>query len=115
MPQVTVVGTTSWGTTLGILLARRDVPVTLLARGAEEAETLNRDREHRRLLPGAPFPDALTASADASAALDGADLVVLATPRSACGVTFPPSEAVSAKTRCSSAPSRASSSTPACP
>ena len=80
MPRVTVVGTTSWGTTLGILLARRGVPVTLLARGAEEAETLNRDREHRRLLPGALFPDALTASADAGAALEGADLVVLATP-----------------------------------
>ena len=80
MPRVTVVGTTSWGTTLGILLARRGVPVTLLARGAEEAETLNHDREHRRLLPGALFPDDLTASADADAALDGADLVVLATP-----------------------------------
>ena len=80
MPRITVVGTTSWGTTLGILLARRGVPVTLLARGAEEAETLNHDREHRRLLPGALFPDDLTASADAGAALDGADLVVLATP-----------------------------------
>ena len=75
-----MVGTTSWGTTLGILLARRGVPVTLLARGAEEAETLNHDREHRRLLPGALFPDDLTASADAGAALDGAGLVVLATP-----------------------------------
>ena len=80
MARVTVVGTTSWGTTLGILLARRGAPVTLLARTGAEAETLSRDRENRRLLPDAPFPDSLTASADADDALDGADLVVLATP-----------------------------------
>ncbi len=80
MTRATVVGTTSWGTTLGILLARRGIPVALLARTAEEAGTLNSDRENRRLLPGAAFPDALTAASDASAALDGADLVVLATP-----------------------------------
>ena len=80
MARVTVVGTTSWGTTLGILLARRGIPVTLLARTPEEAGTLTQDRENRRLLPGTPFPDPLTASSDANAALDGADLVVLATP-----------------------------------
>ncbi len=80
MTRVTVVGTTSWGTTLGILLARRGIPVTLLARTADEAAVLSADRENRRLLPGAAFPDALTASPDVAAALDGADLVVLATP-----------------------------------
>lgn len=80
MARVTVVGTTSWGTTLGILLARRGIPVTLLARTADESDALTRDRENRRLLPGASFPDSLSASPDASAALDGADLVVLATP-----------------------------------
>lgn len=80
MTRVTVVGTTSWGTTLGILLARRGIPVTLLARTAEEAGALNANRENRRLLPGAPFPNDLSASADADAALAGADLVILATP-----------------------------------
>ena len=80
MTRVTVVGTTSWGTTLGILLARRGIPVTLLARTADEADALTADGENRRLLPGATFPDALSASADAAAALDGADLVVLPTP-----------------------------------
>ena len=80
MTRATVVGTTSWGTTLGILLARRGIPVVLLARTADEAGTLNAERENRRLLPGASFPDTLTAASDAAAALDGADLVVLATP-----------------------------------
>ena len=80
MTHVTVVGTTSWGTTLGILLARRGIPVTLLARTAEEASALTADRENRRLLPGAAFPDAMSASADTAASLDGAGLVVLATP-----------------------------------
>ena len=90
MARVAVVGTTSWGTTLGILLARRGVPVTLLARAAEEAETLNRDRENRRLLPGARFPESLSAEVDPAAALDGADLVVLATPAQRLRENLPP-------------------------
>ena len=40
MTRVTVVGTTSWGTTLGILLARRGVSVALLARTAAAAADL---------------------------------------------------------------------------
>ena len=80
MTRVTVVGTTSWGTTLAILLARRGAPVTLLARSGDEAGILSRDRENHRLLPGAPFPDSLSPSADAGTALDGADLVVLGMP-----------------------------------
>ena len=80
MATVTVVGTTSWGTTLAILLGRRGIPVTLLARSTNEAESLTLAGENQRLLPGAQFPDGLTVIADAEAALDGADLVVLATP-----------------------------------
>lgn len=80
MTRVTVVGTTSWGTTLGILLARHGVPVTLLARTPGEAEMLAREGENRRLLPGAAFPHALSPSADAAEALEGAELVILATP-----------------------------------
>lgn len=80
MARVGVVGTTSWGTTLGILLARRGMEVTLWARSEEEANALERDRENRRLLPGVPFPSSLTATSDAAIAFSQADLVVLATP-----------------------------------
>lgn len=80
MARVGVVGTTSWGTTLGILLARQGHEVTLWARTEEEADDLVSAQENKRLLPGVPFPSNLTATADASSAFSNADLVVLCTP-----------------------------------
>ena len=77
--RIGVVGTTSWGTTLAVLLARNGHEVTLLARTAEEATTLERARENERRRPGLVFPATLSVSADV-AALDGAGLVVLAVP-----------------------------------
>ena len=76
----TIVGTTTWGTTLGVLLARRSVPVTLLARTAAEAEGLNAHRENRRFLPGIPFPDCLRVEDDPEPALGRAKLVIFAVP-----------------------------------
>lgn len=78
--KVAVVGTTTWGTTLGILLARSNLPVTLLCRTSEEAEALNSEREHRRFLPGVRFPDGLTVSADVEAELSQVQLIILAVP-----------------------------------
>ena len=59
-----IIGTTTWGTTLGVILARRNVPVAILSRTAEEAERFNTDRQNRRFLPGVPFPDCLTVDSD---------------------------------------------------
>ncbi len=73
-------GTTTWGTTLGILLARHGVPATLLARSLEEARLLQRHREHRRFLPGIPFPECLSVDHDPARAMAEAQLVILAVP-----------------------------------
>ena len=40
MTGVAVVGATTWGTTLAVLLARKGGPVTLLARTPEESAEL---------------------------------------------------------------------------
>ncbi len=80
MSRVGVLGTTSWGTTLGILLARRGQEVTLWARSEEEAHALTQDQENKRLLPGVPFPPSLTATENAESAFNNADLVILCTP-----------------------------------
>ena len=78
--KVAVVGTTTWGTTLGILLARNNIPVTVLARSADEARELDSRREHRRFLPSVPFPQALSVSADLPETIGGAQLVIIAVP-----------------------------------
>ncbi len=77
-PPVAVVGSGAWGTTLAILLARRE-PTLLIARSDEAAARLSADRANIRRLPGVPFPPWLTVSADA-ALLGAAELVVFAVP-----------------------------------
>jgi glycerol-3-phosphate dehydrogenase (NAD(P)+) len=77
---VAVVGATTWGTTLGIILARNDVPVTILARTAAEAAELNTHREHHRFLPGVPFPQALRVSSNPQETLAPARLTIIAVP-----------------------------------
>jgi glycerol-3-phosphate dehydrogenase (NAD(P)+) len=80
MPKTAIVGTTSWGTTLGIVLARAGVDVQLLARTDEEAKSLESARVNRRFVPGASFPDRLHVVADPKSAFEDADVVMLVVP-----------------------------------
>jgi glycerol-3-phosphate dehydrogenase (NAD(P)+) len=74
-----VVGATAWGATLAIHLARNGLPVTLVARDAEEAHGLEAARVHERRLPGVAFPDSLRVSCGPDA-VAGAGLVCFAVP-----------------------------------
>ena len=80
MATVTVVGTTSWGTTLGIILAREGHVVRLMARTDDEACLLNSERENSRFVPGFPFPESMHSTADPDAAFDSTDLTIFAVP-----------------------------------
>ena len=80
MDKVTVIGTTTWGTVLGIILARRDIPVSLLARTLEESRELESRRENTRFLPGVLFPERLKVTHDPQKALGGTEMVILAIP-----------------------------------
>ncbi len=79
-PIVAVVGATTWGTALAIILARKNLPVRLLARTGPEAQRLQADRRNARFLPNSPFPDSLTVTADPGKALPSAELVIIAAP-----------------------------------
>jgi glycerol-3-phosphate dehydrogenase (NAD(P)+) len=74
-----VIGSTAWGTTLAILLARNDVRTTLLVRDDAEAARLTEDGENAHRLPGRAFPDTLSVNAD-PAALGESDLITIAVP-----------------------------------
>ena len=82
MDKVAVIGTTTWGTTLGILLARKNIPAVLLARTPEESVALQSQRRNARFLPDVEFPDALTVSHDPEEAMGGAGMAILAVPSS---------------------------------
>ncbi len=78
--KAAVLGAGSWGTTFAQVLCDAGTPVTLWARRAEVADAVNGLHENPRYLQGITLPRTLTATADAAAALDGADLVFLAVP-----------------------------------
>ncbi|MBI4329474.1 MAG: NAD(P)-dependent glycerol-3-phosphate dehydrogenase [Chloroflexi bacterium] len=80
LQRAAVIGTTRWGTTLALLLARKGIPVTLLTRTEEEAAQLAATGENTKRLPGFPFPPNLTVASVTGPSLEGADLVVLAVP-----------------------------------
>jgi glycerol-3-phosphate dehydrogenase (NAD(P)+) len=75
-----VLGTGSWGTTFGKVLADAGTPTVLWARRTEVAHEVTERHRNSAYLPDVALPDALTATVDAQQALDGADLVVLAVP-----------------------------------
>ena len=79
--KAAVLGAGSWGTTFAQVLCDAGTPVTLWARGADAAE---RDQRPATRTPGtcrgSRCRATLTATTDPAAALDGADLVVLAVP-----------------------------------
>ena len=80
--RVVIVGTTTWGTTLSIILARQGIQVTLLARTLQDHEELSNSRENLRFLPNVPFPKNLEISSSPEVKMNHCDLVILAVPSS---------------------------------
>lgn len=78
--KAAVIGATSWGTVLAVLLARRETPTWLWSWTEEEAEKLRRDGENASRHPGLTFPSGLTVTHDMREALAGAGLAVIAVP-----------------------------------
>jgi glycerol-3-phosphate dehydrogenase (NAD(P)+) len=78
--KATVLGAGSWGTTFAQVLWDAGTPTVLWARSEPVADAIMTVHENPLYLPGISLPTALTATTDAAAALDGADLVVFAVP-----------------------------------
>ena len=80
MNRASVLGTTTWGSTLAVLLAQKGIAVTLLARNPDEAAHLAEDGEHRLFLPGIPFPPGLAVAPMNSYQPDLSEAVIVAVP-----------------------------------
>jgi glycerol-3-phosphate dehydrogenase (NAD(P)+) len=78
--RAAVLGSGSWGTAFGKVLADAGTDVVLWARRPELAEAVRDRHENEDYLPGIPLPANLSATSDAGEAVDGADFVVLAVP-----------------------------------
>lgn len=80
MTRTAVLGAGAWGTAFGKVLCDAGGEVALWARRPEIAADITERRENRAYLPGIRLPERLRATTDVAAALEGAQLVVLAVP-----------------------------------
>ncbi len=80
MTRVAIMGSGSWGTAFGMVLADAGSEVTIWGRDADVVADIAQHHRNEAYHPGVDLPDRMTATTDPAAALDGAGLVVLAVP-----------------------------------
>jgi glycerol-3-phosphate dehydrogenase (NAD(P)+) len=78
--SVAIVGAGSWGTALAVHLARSGERVRLWSRSGEVAMAIRRHRRNPWYLADVALPDGVEATDDATTALAGATLVIVAVP-----------------------------------
>ncbi|HET7521111.1 MAG TPA: NAD(P)H-dependent glycerol-3-phosphate dehydrogenase [Candidatus Limnocylindria bacterium] len=78
--QIGVIGAGAWGTTLAVMLAGGERPVTLWAHTPEANERLEAERQNPRYLPGITLPGNIRIATDAAYLAEPHRLYVLAVP-----------------------------------
>jgi len=78
--KATVLGSGSFGTALGFVLAHKEWDVTIYARNEALAADINEKHENTRYLPGMALPPNMTATTDVAEALFGSKLIVFGIP-----------------------------------
>ena len=80
MPKIAIVGTTIWGITLGVMLARKGLQVKLWARTEQEAVELTNTGPKSPLLSDVTFPPQLSVTSSLSDSLADVKAVILVVP-----------------------------------
>ncbi len=83
--RIAVIGSGSWGTTLAAQVTEVGHRASLWVHDRAVSDDMSQRRENVRFLPGVSLPDQLEITADPAAALDGAEVVVLAVPMRSIG------------------------------
>ena len=79
MAKVWIIGAGGFGIALAVMCANNGHQVTAYSPFQAEIEVLQRDREHKKLLPGVPLPENISLTWELPEQIE-ADLVILATP-----------------------------------
>ena len=80
MTRVAIMGSGSWGTAFGMVLADAGSEVVVCGRDAVVVDDIVVRHRNEAYHPGVELPERMTATVDALEALEGASLVVLAVP-----------------------------------
>lgn len=80
MKNIAVIGAGSWGTALGLTLAKNGHKVTMWEYNKEQCQKLKEERENSKFLPGHRFPENLSITNKSDNLLDGMDAVIFSVP-----------------------------------
>jgi glycerol-3-phosphate dehydrogenase (NAD(P)+) len=80
MQKIAIIGTTSWGITLGVLLANKELEVRLWARTEQEANKLRKKGPDPDRFPDVTLPPQLIVTSQIDEALDKVNAVIMAVP-----------------------------------
>ena len=83
MLNIAIIGTTTWGITIGLMLAQKGLEVRLWARTEKEANALRNNGPNPAQFPGVTFPPRLIITSQLSEALNDVKAVILAVPSQA--------------------------------
>ncbi|ROS31159.1 NAD(P)H-dependent glycerol-3-phosphate dehydrogenase [Cellulomonas sp. PhB150] len=86
--RAAVLGAGSWGTTFAAVMADAGCEVTVWGRDEKVCRQITEHHRNERYVPGVELPAGITATTDARAAVDGADLVVIAIPSQSARATL---------------------------
>lgn len=78
--RIAILGDGGWGTALALVLLENGHKVTVWGPFPDYIETIRKERENKLFLPGVTLPAEISWTADRKAAVENADLVVLAIP-----------------------------------
>ena len=80
MLKIAIIGTTTWGITLGLMLAQKGIEVRLWARTEREAAELRSGGPNPAQFPGITFPPQLIVTSQLNEALADVKAVIMAVP-----------------------------------
>ena len=78
--KVAVLGGGSWGTAVAMRVASKGLEVHLWDIDEAHVRSMIENRENKKFLPGAPFPETLQVELEEETAVNGSDVVIFAVP-----------------------------------
>lgn len=88
MSRVAIIGAGAWGTSLAIVLARKQHRIRLWTYEADVWKSITADHVNERFLPGFTLAEEIQATTDLTQAVDGAEIVVSVMPSQHCRAVF---------------------------
>ncbi|CEI73779.1 MULTISPECIES: NAD(P)H-dependent glycerol-3-phosphate dehydrogenase [Romboutsia] len=83
MEKVCILGAGSWGSALGLVLAKKGYEVSIWTLSQEQADKINKTKENIDYLPGVLFPNNITLTTSLEEAVLDSKIIVLAVPSQA--------------------------------